>query len=322
MIEYVILAYCNEGFKDGATDQSPNVESQNREHSVSGEHGQSSESNLRKKIRPDNQGTDLSLSLSQPNHKRVLELGGSGDLLSSTLQEESIHTRHAEWAKVFEAATQRRTEVLTPENLENMWTIGRNYKKKLQKKAASGSQAAEITGSVASTFPTKGLVIEVQKQKPETYIRIEDKVSLQLPPRPQQDTRPTDLIINPLSSSQKLNEEVFPKGGSTSHELDKTASVVSHENWNRLKRSNSTSDLKVHSKTEDMFVSKDSTPFINEYYSADINKLNVQSLMSSSDMVIRREGQHVPKLRCRVQPLILYSLHNLTGFNLVVCVSK
>ncbi|KAI3695563.1 hypothetical protein L1987_78560 [Smallanthus sonchifolius] len=38
------------------------------------------------------------------------------------------------WARVLEAATQRRTEVLHPENLENMWTRGRNYKKKTHKK--------------------------------------------------------------------------------------------------------------------------------------------------------------------------------------------
>ncbi|KAI3809821.1 hypothetical protein L1987_19421 [Smallanthus sonchifolius] len=37
------------------------------------------------------------------------------------------------WARGLEAATQRRTEVLQPENLENMWTKGRNYKKKSQK---------------------------------------------------------------------------------------------------------------------------------------------------------------------------------------------
>ncbi|KAL2254693.1 UNVERIFIED_CONTAM: hypothetical protein Sindi_0264000 [Sesamum indicum] len=264
LIEYIILAYNNEGSKDVVADQSPNVDGHNNEHRFSREHGQSSESS--------NQGTDLAL----PQFNKTLpESGGSGDLVSSTMQDETIHARHAEWAKVFEAATQRRTEVLMPENLENMWTIGRNYKKKLQKKAAPGIHAPQVTGS------------------------IEDKASLHLPPRPQQDTRSAGPSIDPLSRSQELNEKVFAKGSSSVHELEKIAGDVSNENRNKLKRSNSTSDLKVQSTLEDMFVTKGSAPIINEYYSADINKLNMHSLMSSSAMVLRREG-HAPKLRCRV----------------------
>ncbi|KAK6136819.1 hypothetical protein DH2020_029442 [Rehmannia glutinosa] len=295
LIEYIILAYNDEGFKD-VTDQSPNAEGHNRQPTVSGEHGQNSESDLRKDA-PNSQVTGLSLP--QFDYKRVLESGGPGDLLTGTMQDEPTYTGHAEWAKVFEAATQRRTEVLMPENLENMWTIGRNYKKKLQKKAATGSHHSEATGLMSGPFTTKNLVTEVSKQKPEAYSQVEDKVSMQLPPRPQQDTRPTDLSIDALSSSQELNKEAFSKGSSSVHELDKTATVVSHENRNKLKRSNSTSDLKVQLNLEDMLVSKGSAPIINEYYSADVNRLNVHSMMSSSDMVLRREG-HVPKLRCRV----------------------
>ncbi|KAK4437825.1 hypothetical protein Salat_0116500 [Sesamum alatum] len=294
LIEYIILA--NEGSKDAAADQSPNVDSYNHEHKFSREHGQSSEPNMRKNKPSSNQGTDLSLS---QFNKTLPASGGSGDLVSSSMHDETIHARNAEWAKAFEAATQRRTEVLMPENLENMWTIGRNYKKKLQKKAAPGIQAPQVTGSVSVALPRKDLETEVPKQKPEMYIETEDKASLHLPPRPQQDTRPTGPSIDALSRSQELNEKVFAKGSSSVHELEKIAADVSNENRNKLKRSNSTSDLKVPSTLEDMFVTKGSAPIINEYYSADINKLNVHSLMSSSDMVLRREG-HVPKLRCRV----------------------
>ncbi|KAL0356778.1 UNVERIFIED_CONTAM: hypothetical protein Scaly_1363500 [Sesamum calycinum] len=287
LIEYIILSYNNDGPKDVAADQPPNVGSHNHEHKFSREHGQGRESS--------NQRTDLAL----PQFNKTLpESGGSGDLVSSTMQDETIQARRAEWAKVFEAATQRRTEVLMPENLENMWTIGRNYKKKLQKKAAPGIHAPQVTGSVSVALPKKDLETEVSKQKPEMYIETEDKASLHLPPRPQQDARPTGPNIDPLSRSQELNEKVFAKGSSSIHELEKIAGDVSNENRNKLKRSNSTSDLKIQSTLEDMFVTKGSAPIINEYYSADINKRNVHSLMSSSDMVLRREG-HVPKLRCR-----------------------
>ncbi|KAK4401599.1 hypothetical protein Sango_0900600 [Sesamum angolense] len=239
-----------------------------------------------------NQRTDLAL----PQFNKTLpESGGSGDLVSSTMQDETIQARHAEWAKVFEAATQRRTEVLMPENLENMWTIGRNYKKKLQKKAAPGIHAPQVTGSVSVALPKKDLETEVSKQKPEMYIETEDKASLHLH-QAQQDARPLVLV---LILKPRSYEKAF-QGSSSIHELEKIAAeCCPMKIENKLKRSNSTSDLKIQSTLEDMFVTKGSAPIINEYYSADINKRNVHSLMSSSDMVLRREG-HVPKLRCRV----------------------
>ncbi|KAL6546067.1 hypothetical protein OROGR_009941 [Orobanche gracilis] len=292
LIQYIILAYNNEGLK-GATDQLCNVGGHNRQQTDSGEHGQSSESDLKKNTPSNNQRTNLPLP--HLDNKRKLESGSSGDILTSTVADGSTETGHAEWAKVFEAATQRRTEVLMPENLENMWTIGRNYKKKFQKKAVPGCHASEINGS----FAPKDLVDKVAQQRPETYIRIEDNLSMQLPPRPQQDTRPTDLRTDDLSSSQELKKGVFRKESSSFHELDNPAAAVSRENKYKLKRSNSTSDLKIQPNLEDMLVSKASAPIINEYYSADMNKLNVHGLTSSSDMVLRREG-YAPKLRCRV----------------------
>ncbi|XP_071726163.1 uncharacterized protein [Rutidosis leptorrhynchoides] len=53
-----------------------------------------------------------------------------GTNFSGAVENESGQPKSSAWARVLEAATQRRTEVLQPENLENMWTKGRNYKKK------------------------------------------------------------------------------------------------------------------------------------------------------------------------------------------------
>ncbi|KAH6819674.1 hypothetical protein C2S51_003277, partial [Perilla frutescens var. frutescens] len=121
---------------------------------------------------------------------------------------------------------------------------------------------------------------------------------MQLPPRPLQETQSTGLNIDALSTSQEHNKEVVPKRSSAVIELDNPA-VISHEHRNKLKRSNSTSDLRVQLNLEDMYDSKGSGPIINEFYSADANKLNVRSLMSNSDIVLRHEGVHAPKLRCR-----------------------
>lgn len=297
LIEYIILAYNDEGFRESSSDQSPNVGGHNPEHQVSRERGQSSESNLRKKPSLNNQ--EISIPLARLDHDKVLESGISGGPLSSMTEGEPTHIRQGEWAKPFEAATQRRTEVLMPENLENMWTIGRNYKKKIQKKAALGIQASEVRDSVSGPLPTPDLVTEVTKPKPGSYPRIEDKGSMQLPPRPLQESQSTGLNIDALSTSQEHNMEVVPKGRSSVYELD-SPSVISHENRNKLKRSNSTSALTVQLNLENMYTSEGSAPIINEFYSADGNKLNVHSLMSKSDIVLRHEGVHAPKLRCRV----------------------
>ncbi|KAG6421505.1 hypothetical protein SASPL_118059 [Salvia splendens] len=297
LIEYIILAYKNEGFSGSSSDQSPNAGGHNPDHQVSRERGQSSDSNLRKRSSLDNQ--EASLSLARLDHDKVLESGSSGNPLSSMTESEPTHIRHGEWAKQFEAATQRRTEVLMPENLENMWTIGRNYKKKIQKKAARGVQASGDPDSVSDPSPTQDLVTEVSKQKPGQYPRIEDKVSMQLPPRPLQESQSNSLNVDALSTYQEHNMEVVPKGRSSVYELDSPA-VISYENRNKLKRSNSTSALTVQLNREDTYTSEGSTPIINEFYSADGNKLNVHNLMSKSDIVLRHEGVHASKLRCRV----------------------
>ena len=171
LIECIILAYHKDGPKDFSTNQSPNAEG------VSGDHGQSTGFNFGS---PTNQGTDLSLS--QSDHKSNLESTVSVNPVSSSKQDESIYQRPADWAKVIEAASQRRSEVLMPENLENMWTIGRNYKKKLQK----------------TDIKKSGISVGTQ-----------DKTLMQLPPLPQQDTRATHLSVDKNSENHK---EVFPKG--------------------------------------------------------------------------------------------------------------
>ncbi|XP_051134715.1 uncharacterized protein LOC127253946 [Andrographis paniculata] len=295
LIEYIVLSHNNEEVKDAACDQSSNVRGQNRECTVSGDHGQSNESNMKKNMLSSNERTNLSMVLS---HENQLEQVGSQDPVSCTV-DVPLHARHAEWAKAFEAVTQRRTEVLMPENLENMWAIGRNYKKKMQKKAGPGNLASDAIGSGSSILPRKTLVAEVPKLKPEASIGLQDKACTQLPPPPrQQKTQSADLSFDPLSGSLELNKEELSKESSTIHELENTASTSSHEN-RTLKRSNSTSDLKDQSNPGDMFSSRESTPIINEYYSADTKKLNVQNTSSNLDVVLRREG-YIPKLRCRV----------------------
>ncbi|KAL1544267.1 hypothetical protein AAHA92_21140 [Salvia divinorum] len=208
IIEYII-ALCTEWFKDLANARSTKMAGHSSGQTVPG------------------------ITPSQFNDNKEQELGASGNSQSTTTRDEHIHAQSAEWAKVFEAATQRRTEVLEPENLENMWTIGRNYKKDFQKKPASELQAPERTSSVGIIFPIKELVSDIQ---------IEDKAR-------------------------------------------NNASVFTHENRRKFKRSNSISHLEVRSKLQPIITNvRDLTP----------------DGQKGSAKASHNEVLYVPKLRCRV----------------------
>lgn len=283
MLEYIISAYNNEGFKDFFTDQSPNVEVPNCDQRVPEQHCQSNGFDLRKSTSPGDQGNDLPLS--RLEQKREVEFSASENLSSP---------RPADWAKMFDAATQRRTEVLTPENLENMWTIGRNYKRRPPKGPAPEFNASQTTDVVSissllkdsentGSLPPNDMVIEAPVAKLDPSFTKEDKASTILSQRPQQDTLPDDL-----------------KGGSTIYELEHTSSVVSNENSENFKISSSTSDLEVQLKLENIFDSEVTAPILNEYYSAEGNDFNEHSLKNSSDWDSHTDGLHIPRLRCRV----------------------
>ncbi|CAM6069457.1 unnamed protein product, partial [Sphagnum tenellum] len=50
---------------------------------------------------------------------------------------------HSDWAQVLDAVTQRRTQALTPEHLDNLWAKGRNYKKREISKTSLGSAVSQ-----------------------------------------------------------------------------------------------------------------------------------------------------------------------------------
>lgn len=53
---------------------------------------------------------------------------------------------------VFDAATKRRKQVLEPENLDNMWTKGRHYQKKLAKKSTQPSDVGPTGKEFTANF--------------------------------------------------------------------------------------------------------------------------------------------------------------------------
>ncbi|KAK9056701.1 hypothetical protein SSX86_024063 [Deinandra increscens subsp. villosa] len=121
LIEGIFLSNNNKEGNEAGDDQSTNVTAQNQNQ----EKGQTlasmdgNSSSCRKNNTPNDQ------------HETVLN--PPGPMVGGPIQDELLNPRSSPWAQVLEAATQRRTEVLQPENLENMWTKGKNYRKKTQK---------------------------------------------------------------------------------------------------------------------------------------------------------------------------------------------
>ncbi|XP_020585313.1 uncharacterized protein LOC110027981 isoform X2 [Phalaenopsis equestris] len=219
-------------------------------------------------------------SVVEPEHGRTISSIQPSDLLLSKadrgafgleqgrqtmLQEGSslpIQPRAAEWAVVLEAATKRRTQVLTPENLENMWTKGRNYKKKTAKlmQAEASSGAGKLDLVIKSTDMHAG----------DSRNELSTKAS----------KINSDLIREELSKGFHSNDGP----GETMRSVDST---------NQLKRCNSTSDMDAcyTCKTGENIIYKD-------FYTSNFRK---HSEEPSAEMAFHGEGSsYVPKLKCRV----------------------
>lgn len=128
MIEY-ILEFIKEEFNWGGDGQSPNVDDHNRDHAVAADHLKTDEVVSKQNALIYDRGNDIKLA--RFDNQGDISFDALGKPLSNTTHYEDTQP-HADWARVLEAATQRRTQVLMPENLENMWCKGRHYKEKVQ----------------------------------------------------------------------------------------------------------------------------------------------------------------------------------------------
>ncbi|XP_057445164.1 uncharacterized protein LOC130737420 isoform X2 [Lotus japonicus] len=195
------------------------------------------------------------------------------------------HTGSADWAQMLEAATQRRTEVLMPENLENMWARGKNYKRKGNKKAKDHA--------TDHSLPDRNLAQETSVSKPGTYAVPEGKSSSH--PLHTVGSDPLINIGNTTRSESSPDPEKELSFGAD-HQVDEGNDIKDHTSSKHtipLKRSSSSSVLGIQPHN--------GWSIVSEFYTPDLEKRG-EGLRgkSGSDMVVRREGLSVPKLRCRV----------------------
>ncbi|KAE8707247.1 Phox-associated domain,Phox-like,Sorting nexin isoform 3 [Hibiscus syriacus] len=258
VIEYVLLAIKKDLNKIMAGfDQSPVAESD--DYSVTC------------KIPSSNsQETDLNLARNE-NQKETFSDG-------NRYEEEPVHQRPGDWARKLEAATQRRTEVLAPENLENMWTKGRNYKKKERKYVNLGCH-------------------EFSTNKIGTSTGGEEKSVMQLLPGLSLDTQSLD----DNTTDAKLAKSSSFEGNRDVNKSNYVSDQASGRNKSRLKRSNSTSDLEVGPDTKKALTVDVGGPTISECHAPDFYRHGEEyGGKIASNIVLRNEGPQIPKLRCRV----------------------
>ncbi|TQE01944.1 hypothetical protein C1H46_012442 [Malus baccata] len=218
----------------------------------------------------------------------------------SEYKEDPLQPRPADWARVLEAATQRRTEVLAPENLENMWTKGRNYKKKEHKKRIRRVQEpiSECSG-IDSAVPAKNLGNEMVADRHDISTGMEDRSIVKLRSELSLDTQLSGGTKMELRFSLDPTEESYADQGHLVNKLEDIGNFAADGNKSRLKRSNSTSALKIQPDTK-RTLTEGGGSIISEFYSPEFGRHREDHISkSASDMLVHCVGQQVPKLRCR-----------------------
>ncbi|XP_037497636.1 uncharacterized protein LOC105634251 isoform X2 [Jatropha curcas] len=219
-------------------------------------------------------------------------------------QQDPINPRHADWARVLEAATQRRTEVLTPENLENMWTKGRNYKRKETKKLKAGVQHPMVKDSAATNAEfTIDAGKETLTNSNILSARAEEKAIAQLEHQLSRNDSSGDQYKNGKQFTEDYDEELSFDRTHANDELTSTNIPSVDENKSRLKRSNSTSALKVLPVEKRKFTGDGKGSIISEFYSPDFGRPDEGlAVKKVSDTILHSGAPHVPnpKLKCRV----------------------
>ncbi|KAK7308559.1 hypothetical protein VNO77_42176 [Canavalia gladiata] len=207
--------------------------------------------------------TDHSTNATTHNHGHSVAGGGLDN-----------HSASADWAQMLEAATQRRTEVLMPENLENMWTRGRNYKMKENKNIKVGFQDPSTKNPATDSSLPDG------NSSPHLALSLDPLLNVG--------------STNRSESSSDPDKEFSCEADHQVDEAKDIRDVTCNKHKDPLKRSNSASFLRI--KTHKAGGSPRlelHTPEYERHGDGFRGK-------SGFDFVSRREGQFLPKVRCRV----------------------
>ncbi|KAL6658365.1 hypothetical protein ACP70R_003951 [Stipagrostis hirtigluma subsp. patula] len=202
----------------------------------------------------------------------------------------AMQPRQPDWALVLDAATKRRSQVLAPENLENMWAIGRNYQKKMVKAEHSsrskGSRGLDIVPNAGSVGK------ELSSNFNERITSVDDKYMVNLMQSTDRNVQSTFVTGNHPLVLQNSNEVKPSKEGNqvNPNSKEKPCGTINSTKA-QLKRCNSTPDM------EKRYLAKTSQTMVsNESLSTRKN----QDVKGAGPVSHVEALLHVPKIRCRV----------------------
>ncbi|KAK1317814.1 hypothetical protein QJS10_CPA05g01539 [Acorus calamus] len=209
----------------------------------------------------------------------------------------------ADWARALEATQQRRTQVLAPENLENLWTKGRNYKKKNARilKAGISSRSANAASGAINQLAHVGVVDKKLPTNAEGT-RTEDSLASEMH-GVNLKSEVGELVVQ-TNLSEELIREPSLQGRQYADEWEEGSNIVVKSSNSHIKRSSSTSALTILPDIGKNLVDKSSDAKSSNmlhnpnYY---IKYKEEQTVRSGSEFIFHSEGSlHIPKLKCRV----------------------
>ncbi|KAK9109018.1 hypothetical protein Sjap_017078 [Stephania japonica] len=293
LIEYILLNTKEARSQEAGDGLSPAASSRCADHPGGTGSTQMKETVSRKRTANSSEQQDLTLA-------KVSNEGEANLTSSRHGHVNAVPPRPADWARVLEAATQRRSEVLAPENLENMWTKGRNYKNKVNKRVkAVQSSVKNDSGAHNTIHVTKNEMF----MDSGDLISGEDKVAVGLTHRSSLGTQISYRINAEKDLYQNLNEGHPLERTSQSDILDSQQILTANGNKTHLKRSSSTSALKSLPDGDKKFTAESGRSlFSEEFYSPNFNGHKLESKIGTRlDIICHgKEQSQVPKLKCRV----------------------
>eukprot|EP00268_Persea_americana_P040261 TRINITY_DN3993_c0_g1_i1.p1 TRINITY_DN3993_c0_g1~~TRINITY_DN3993_c0_g1_i1.p1 ORF type:complete len:836 (+),score=169.80 TRINITY_DN3993_c0_g1_i1:982-3489(+) len=304
LIEFIFLAANDDTSREVSLGKSNVVNGQCHDHSVAAGINQSVEPHANKILVPSSQLSNISVA-------KVSDHGGTFSATSEhghmhTHQTDSLHhlqPRSADWARVLDAAQQRRTQVLAPENLENLWTKGRNYNRKkdnLTKASASSGLVKKTSVAIDSGSHIRDRGNEKLTNTHGSALGTDDKSTMRIMQGSSNAHENGGMHVK-TQLSQSLNKGPPSVGTHLADEWDHTAQSVKG-NKTLLKRSSSTSALKNHPDIIKTFTGETGEAVrYKEFQNMYGGKEEASATSSSSALVLDSDGSfNAPKLKCRV----------------------
>ncbi|CAO2143352.1 unnamed protein product [Urochloa humidicola] len=214
---------------------------------------------------------------------------GAKSKVSEDDHDSAIQSRQPDWAVVLDAATKRRSQVLAPENLENMWAIGRNYQKKIIK--ADHSSRLKGSGGLDNSPGAGAMGKELSSNFNERMASVDDKYMVNLMQSTNRNAQSAFVTgSHPLALQNK--NEVKPKEvDQVNYSSKEKTNETSNSAKAQLKRSSSTPDI------EKRYLGKSNQPMVSSE-TGNVRKNQDEKVAgpaSHTEVLL-----HVPKIRCRV----------------------